>query len=187
MNMSDATYFTVSFDEGTPGVESSHHNMYSIGEVEFNEISPIDPWQFSDLVTDGVKDFLNCSYADINRPVFNSSNGSTAFGNMICNSMAERTTAPLFNGSVEGYFDEHRLSLSCDEATLEQIAVYEIYDHYSYIFGLKANVTTTECIGDMSDLGFFANRGESKEIALYLVCDYHAEDNTISISYMNIK
>lgn len=187
MHSSDGTYFTFNYDGGTPGVTSSHHNVYKVDEATFNETSHIDVWQFSDEIMEGTKAFLNSSYASIQRPTLDSSNGNAVFGNLFCNSMASRSINPLFGESLEGYFDEHKLSLSCDEVKIEQVAVSELQGHYTYIFSVSANVSTEDCTGNMSDLGFFANKGESKNLNVYLVCEYLADDNTISLSYINIK
>lgn len=187
MDSSDATYFTVNYNGGTQGVESSHHNMYSVDEATFNEMSPIDVGQFSDLITEGAETFLNSSYGSINGSAFDSSTGTGMFGGLLCDSMASETIEPLFGGSVAGYFDEHKLSLSCEEVAIEQVAVSEYMEHYTYVYGVFANVKTEDCTGDMSDLGFFANNGESRNVKVYVVCTYWPDENDITLSYMNIK
>lgn len=175
MNSSNRTYFTASYDAGTQGVESSHCNMYAVDENGFMEMSPVDPWQFSDVVIEGTEYFIN------------NSNGTIDFGNLFCNSMAYETIDSVFGGSTEGYFDKHNLSLSCSETKLEQVAVYENMGHYTYIFGVSTNVKTEECSGDMSDLELFADKGESKNVVVYMICDYLADEDDICLSYINIK
>ena len=181
MAENDASYFIVeSMTERSDDYYSPRFKIYQTNKDEFSELSVKVPEEVVIGMTKGMLRFLNYSYNSLPPALYENLNGNYMFGKIGVSSMAEETIEPQFDGSVAAYFKKHKLKLKCDDCKVEQIGIeVDQNNHLRYYFNFTANVLTESCTGDMSDLGFFANEGETKEMNISVLCSGYEDSDTI--------
>lgn len=180
MAENDATYYII-----TP-FETGLYEIYQTNKEEFSEKSPKSPEKAVKEVNDGISKFLNYSYKSLPSPLFQTSSADgMIFGKLDVSSIACERIEPQFGGSVAEYFKSHELVLKCDDCEVTQIGVEnEPVSGTFYYFNITANVLTEDCIGDMSDIGIFANKGETKQVNINVFCHYDENSKELFVSFV---
>ena len=172
MAENDASYYLITPKYTNPG---PRFEVYQTNKNEFSEKSPMNLEKAMKETNDGILKFLNYSYNGLPSPLYENINNNCIFGKLDVSGWAEEVIEPQFGGSVAEYFKSHELKLKCDDCTVTQIGIEidEENNSIAYCYNITANVLTEDCIGDMSDLGIFANKGETKEVSLNVRCHYN--------------
>lgn len=171
MAENDALYYHINSKNEVWGPP---YEIYQTNKEEFSEKSPKSPEKAVKEVNDGISKFLNYSYKSLPSPLFQTSSADgMIFGKLDVSSEAQSLIEPQFGGSIAEYFKSHELVLKCDDCKVTQIGVETNADGSIYYYcNIAANVLTEDCIGDMSDIGIFANKGETKQVNINAHCIY---------------
>ncbi len=151
--------------------------VYQTNKDAFSEQSVMIPEKAMKEANDGISRFLNYSHNSLPSSMYGNINNDGIFGKLDVTSEAQGWIDPQFGNSVVEYFNTHELVLKCDDCQVTEVGVVNNPgDVIWYYFNITASVLTESCIGDMSDLGYFANAGETKEVKVNVLCAY--EENS---------
>ena len=185
----DASYFIVeSLDIWSDDYFTPRFKLYQTNKDEFSEQSVMSPEKAIKEVNEGISRFLNYSHNSLPGSLYGNINNNGIFGKLDVSSEAQGYIDPQFGGSVAEYFQSHKLELKCDDCKVEQIGI-EINPDGSiyYNYNIIANVLTENCIGDMNELGIFANQGKTKTVNINIRCIYDDNSKELFVDFMLIE
>lgn len=191
MAENDASYYIIeSMSIRYDDYWSPRFKVYQTNKAEFDEKSVMNAEKAVKDVDDVITDFFNLAHNTLPASMYEGVNNDGLFGKMTGNSWAQEVVDPQFGGSVSEYFRSHELVLKCDDCRVEQIGFSD--EGYTddglpilfYYFNITASVLTEDCIGDMNDLGIFADKGETKEISVKVLCGYGDNSKALSLCFM---
>lgn len=185
----DATFYTVTLNNNDMLVIKQGN------KEDFESISPESSEKLCKIIKKGMSCFLNTSYKSL-PPSMYSLNGYshyTIFGKDLLTDDSDENVKKwikeTFGEELKKMFTDYELELSCESIDIKKAAVYDTgktqrcgttanleqdgFDakYFEYFFIVEADVKTENAKKKISELGVFADEGESKKIEFLMYCN----------------